>query len=352
MSAKLLDYRHVPPGFEMLIGDPEIETGRVWNLWFNTKLSDDPEAWDDEIRLANGMQAKLGELAMDHRLIRARMAEFCRVNPLFPQSIDILTREIGACRLSEPVSIGCEGRGLLKTLGHHVPQGISEKRKDMLGKYVRSISKWLEQGKPESLFESKVSGFLGRPTDAKKACAEQLLAAIDPEATSISSLKKLSRRLCIDTQGEATLEGAGRPLNCFSCDACSEQESGPACGCSYGMLVDAALVCVGASNEKRSAAGEFSRFIQESILAYSLAVNSWLQGGQAMPVDSVMTTSYVVGDLAKQLALSVHASLGERNDVKTWLAACLLKTIKDNQRWRKGAELIDGFPQAHSWFRN
>jgi hypothetical protein len=36
-------------------------------------------------------------------------------------------------------------------------------------------------------------------------------------------------------------------------------------------------------------------------------------------------------------------------EVKEWLAACLLKTLKDNQRWLKAPELIDNYPEATSW---
>jgi len=45
----------------------------------------------------------------------------------------------------------------------------------------------------------------------------------------------------------------------------------------------------------------------------------------------------------------VHSALGAKDDIKEWLAACLLKTIKDNQRWHGRVELVDGFPEASSW---
>jgi hypothetical protein len=352
MSAKLVAYQYVPLGFEILIDDPDIETGRVWNLWFNTRLTDDPEAWDDEIELVNEMQSKLGGLSMDHRLIRAQMAEFCRVNPLFPDSIGILCEEIGTGCFSKPVKIGCEGRGLLNILRYHTPQSLGEQCKDTLANYVRSLNKWLAQGgSPESWLESKVFGFLGRPTDVKEGFVEELLSTIDPDVASISSLKKLSEDVCRETQGEAIFEGAGRPLNCFKCDACLEGESGPVCGCCYGMLLDAVLLCIGVFGEERSVFDEFRRFTQENILAYCLAINSWLRGVPAEPVTSVTTTRYVADDVAQQLALRVHASLGEKDEVKEWLATCLLKTVKDNQRWHQRVELIDGFLQATSWFK-
>ena len=375
MSARMVASRYVLPGFEMLIDNPDLEMGRVWNLWFNLSLTDDPEAWDDEIIFVNAMQSKLGELSMDHRLIRAQMAEFCRVNPLFPNSIDILCEEIGAGRFSSSVHLGCEGRGLLNALGYHTPQSLIQERQDTLTGYARSLRKWLVQGRPESLSESKVFGFLGQLTGPKVRLVEKLFASIDSNVASIVSLKKLSEDMCRETQGESIFEGAGRPLGCVKCEACSGGESGPMCPCCYGLLIDAVLLCVGAidegrsGDEEQSVLGEFNRFIQECTLVYCLAINSWLSGAQgeersvdiersvdeersgAEPVTSLTAMRYIAGDISRQLALRVHASLGERNDVKEWLTACLLKTVKDNQRWHKEVELIDSFPPATSWLR-
>jgi hypothetical protein len=351
MSAKLVAYQHVPLGFEMLINEPGIETGRIYNLWWNIQLSDDPESWDEEVRFINKMQGRLGSLSMESRLIRAQMAGFCRANPLFPGSIDLLCDEIGAECFSHPINIGCEGRGLLKALGHHNPQDADEKRKDTLIGYVRSLNKWLAQGNPESLLESKIFGLLDQPTKTKEGIIKRLLSAIDPSLASISILKKLSKDICIETQGESILERQGRPMGCFKCDGCSEGEAGPGCECCYGMLLDAALLCVGASDKKETGFDELQRFTQETILTYCLAINSWLRAVLAEPVTSITTMRYVTEDIDRQMTRRIHAFLGEKNDVKEWMAACLLKTVRYNQRWHKRVELIDGFPQATSWFR-
>jgi hypothetical protein len=58
---------------------------------------------------------------------------------------------------------------------------------------------------------------------------------------------------------------------------------------------------------------------------------------------------YVNEELAKSLNERVRRSLGQMNDTKIWLAGCLLKTLKSNQRWHRREELIDGFPGATSW---
>jgi hypothetical protein len=91
-------------------------------------------------------------------------------------------------------------------------------------------------------------------------------------------------------------------------------------------------------------------FVQEYVLAYALALNAWLRQSAPEPVTRRIATRYLDEDAATALAAKVHALLGEVDAVKEWLVACLLKTVKDNQRWRKGRELIDGVPQATSWF--
>ena len=55
------------------------------------------------------------------------------------------------------------------------------------------------------------------------------------------------------------------------------------------------------------------------------------------------------GDKGLAIGQRVRVALGARDDSKEWLAACLLKTVKDNQRWHDREELIDGFPAASSW---
>ncbi len=69
MNAKPMTYEHVPLGFEIVINNTDVEMGKIWNLWHNVKLTDDPESWDPEIRLINEMQGRLDKLTVDQRLI-------------------------------------------------------------------------------------------------------------------------------------------------------------------------------------------------------------------------------------------------------------------------------------------
>jgi len=353
MSAKLLTYEYVPLGFEVVIKNTDIEMGKIWNLWHNVKLTDDPESWDSEIKAINKMQDRLGELSVDQRLIRAQMAEFCRMHPLFPKSIDILCKEIEEDRFSKPVKIGCEGRGLLDSLGYHDYRSLDDQRKETLTEYAWSLKKWLAQGQPETATATKIFGFLGQLTDSKRALVQRLVHVVDLDKPSVSSLRRLTEGICretyIDVATRACERYLGRPFNCFKC--LSKEVSTPRCECCYSMFLDACLLCAGTFGEKRSMFDEFRRFIEENILAYSVAINSWLTETPPKHITWLENARYLSKDSVLEIAEKVHSSLGEKNGVKEWLTACLLKTIKENQRWHKRTELIDNFPEATSWFR-
>ncbi len=353
MTAKLVAYEHVPSGFEIVIGNTDVEMGKIWNLWWNIKLTDDPERWDSEIKMINEMQRRLGELSLDQRLIRAQIAEFCRLHPLFPRSIEIFCKEIGDDCFSRPVKTGCEGRGLLDSLGFHDSESLNEQQKDFLTEYVGSLEKWLRHGQAETATESKVLGFLGQPTDSKVALVEKLVHIVDPNEPSVSSLRRLAEDMVKEAHRDfETLAGTrylDRPFNCFKC---LPEASIPKCQCCYSMFLDASVLCTGAFGEKRSMVDEFRRFTEENILAYSVAINSWLKEASSKQVVWLKNARYVSKDVVLKIAERVCSSLGEKDEVEEWLAACLLKTIKDNQRWHERTELIDKFPEATSYFRD
>jgi len=364
MSTKFFPYEYVPAGFEIVIDlcsgaehghKGEIvpgSKGGIWNLWWNITLSDDPESWDDEVKAINNMQESLGELTDDHRLIRAQMAEFCRVHALFPQSIDILCDEIGAAQFSTPLRLGCEGRGLLEALGYEDAQALSDQRRETLAGYRHSLTRWLAQAPRENAIDFRIYGFLGQPTDNKVSFVEKLVSKINPEEPSVVAIKELCHEQCVDTQGEAALDTADRPFNCFKCEGSADEM--PNCHCSYVMFLNAALICTGIFGEK-SRLGERFRlyelyaFVQESILAYASAINSWLREASVEEVRWPQDRQYVTSDNSLQIAQRIQSSLGEKDGVKEWLAACLLKTIKSNQRLPNSIELIDNHPQATSW---
>jgi len=345
MKAKLVAYEYTPLGFEIVIENTE---GRIWNLWYNVQLTDDPESWDSEVKSINKMQEKLGELSLDHRLIRAQMAEFCRIHPLFPKSIAILCKEIGEERLSEPVKIGCEGRDLLNILGYHDSESLDRQQEETAKNYVKSLSKWLEKSKPESSTDSKVFGFLGISAVEKEDWVKNLIQVIDSNKALTSTTQRLIEDSCTrkdkDFLVKAKANYLGRPFNCFKC------KEGAKCGCRFPMFIDSGLLCIGTVDKERSMLDEYARFVQEHILAYSTTINSWLQELPPRDVATLTNPSYITKNNASKIANNVHSALGEKNKAKTWLAVCLLKTVKSNRRWHKATELIDDFPESTSWF--
>ena len=360
MSAKLVAYEYVPSGFETVIENKDVEMGKTWNLWWNIKLTDDPESWGSAIKSINKMQDRLGELSVDQRLIRAQIAEFCRRHPLFPRSIDILCKEIGDGLFTEPAKIGCEGRGLLDSLGYHDTQGLNDQRKGILIEYTQVLKKWLVQSSPEDPTEFKVFRFLGQSTNAREAFVEKLVSAIDSEVPLGTSLRKLCEDACRKASEFKTAwiedgcrgRSAFHPVCCLGCqEGCLEVTSVPDCQCYDSMFLDAGLLCAGTFSGQIQMAGEYRRFIQEYILIYTIAINSWFEGVSPKHVTLPIVTHYASKTRVLEITEKIHSSLGEKDKSKEWLMACLLKTIMENQRWHKRTELIDGFPEATSWFR-
>jgi hypothetical protein len=351
MNVKLVAYKYVPVGFEMILEEGEYSSeAKIFNQWFNLKITDDPTTWDNEIRLLNEMQAKLGELPDEQRLIRAHIAEFCRRHPFFPESIEIVCEEIGNARLSDPVKIGCEGRGLLDALGYHDSDSIHNQQKEMISNYCESMKRWFAQNQPKDSLDYKVFRFLGEPTEKSKDFVEKFISFIDTGEVSVFSLKNICRSECQQT---SVLDDPWTPFpfGCFKCQAgCSDDASPPQCSCAQGMIIDAGLLCAGQCSKKQSMAHEFRCIIEENSLVYVFALNSWLH---EISVKEITSLDINVQETAKR----VFFLLGEKNNTKEWLAACLLKTIKDNHQGRpedgvKRAELIDNYPEATSWFTN
>jgi len=352
LSADFLSHKYVPPGFEVLIGDKQVcpgSNGGIWNLWWNVQLTDDPEAWDDEIRAVNRLQGGLSDVSRDQRLIRAQMAEFCRVSPLFPESVELLCEEIGAGNFSKPYLMGCEGRGLLQALGYYDEESRRAQRRHVSGRYAVALKRWLHDEGPETPIDIKLKEFLGERTDEKRALVEGMLEQVGSDEPSMTAITEISEATCRRKMGDA-FDTRARPLHCFECPAGRVGEEGlPGCPCSLGTVVDVGLLCTRVHDDWRSVAREYRRFPEEYVLAYSMAVNGWLEGSDPDPITSAVSCRYVTDEIATSIPERVNSLFGERDDTKVWLASCLLKTLTGNQRWHDVKELIDDFPEATSW---
>jgi len=352
MSVELLPYEHVPPGFEIVMGRGEVcpgSKGGIWNLWWNVQLSDDPRKWDAEIIAINDLQTGLGLIDDDYRLIRAQMAEFCRVSPLFPESIDILCEEIGAGKMVKPYRLGCEGRNLLESLGYHDEASIGDQLALIVGQYNKALGKWLEGVTPETPLDSRVSGLLGDITEKKRDLVGEITSVLDSDATPCDSLLAICGKGCREQMGP-NYDTRARPLHCLDCEmARTEGAQKPRCSCSVGIVIDAGILCTRIHDSWRALLNEYRRFAEEYTLAYSMAINSWLCGKPAESVTSTVECGYLTEEIASRIPEGVVASLGVLDECKVWLAACLLKTLKGNQRWHETEELIDGYPKATSY---
>jgi hypothetical protein len=71
-----------------------------------------------------------------------------------------------------------------------------------------------------------------------------------------------------------------------------------------------------ASGEKRPMSDEFRHFIEENILAYSAAINSWLNEDPPQHIMWPKNMRYVSRDSLLKIAEKTHSSLSERNEVK------------------------------------
>jgi len=343
---RLVAYPYVPPGFEMVLSEEDGATllspgsgGGCWGLWFNVSLSDDPASWDDEVQRLNQLQVTLPALSDDQRLVRAQMAELCRYHSLFPGSVEKIIRNVGAEKLLDAGNLGCEGRGLLRTLGLQTEKLRAEQGRSVALNASRALRKALRGDEPVSPLEKKHSLLVKQMGSGSRGTVSWLadvLARGEPETRSFRELCSAhGRRACEDAPP------TGRPFHCFRC----EQGSGQCC---FSQQTDAALLCI-SGMETEEAGKLFRRFSEEYVLAYCDALNSWLADRPPVNPWADVDALYVDEEEAQAIAEETAETLGEKTPLKVWLAGCLLKTLKSNQRWHGREELLDDVPGAVSW---
>lgn len=343
---RLMAYPYVPPGFEMVLSEEDGVTllspgsgGGCWGLWFNVSLSDDSASWDDEVQRLNQLQVTLPALSDDQRLVMAQMAELCRYHPLFPGSVEIIISNIGAEKLLDASNMGCEGRGLLTKLGVHSEKLLAEQSRRVALNFSRVLRKALRGDEAVSPLEKKYSLLvkqIGSDSRGTVSWLADVLARGEPETKSF-------RELC-SAHGDLAYEDApptGRPFHCFRC----EQESGQCC---FSQQTEATLLCT-SGMETGETRKLFRRFSEEYVLAYCDALNSWLTDLPPVNPWTDIDTLYVDEAEAQTIAEETAETLGEKTPLKVWLAGCLLKTLKSNQRGHSHEELLDGVPGAVSW---
>ncbi|MFW9843652.1 MAG: hypothetical protein ACFFEV_03675 [Candidatus Thorarchaeota archaeon] len=345
---RLISYQHVPAGFEIVINENSLYPGSgggIWNLWWNVQLSDDPAVWDREIRALNTMQKEIGPLTSDQRHVRIHMAELCRNSDTFPTSLDILCAEIGAEKITTPWNFGCEGRNLRETLGIAAnPDDRLEQRVFLFNSYQIAFSSWIHEKEPENLFEAKVLNYLGDINRNKVELVNALRKLVNPALPSTNSLR--------DLYIEETRRYFGEPLRqCLNCGEIADiinNQCYPGCSCCERFYIDT-LLLVSKFIEPNEMYREMFRYHQECLLGYMFAINSWLIEEESTLVTDVMSPIFLNQQMAKQIPIQVKRLLGERSQVKEWLAGCMLKTMRSNRSLESSTQIIDDFPEASSW---
>ena len=343
---RLMDYTHVPPGFEMVLSEEDGAAvvspgsdGGCWGLWFNVSLSDDPASWDGEVQRLNKLQITLPALSDDQRLVRAHMAELCRYHPLFPGSIDKIMGSVDAGRILDAGSVGCEGRGLLRRLDVQTDELRAEQGRGVAFNASRALRRVVKGGEPVSPLEKRYSLLVGQIGPDEKGTVSWLADVLSRGEPEAKSFRELCGALVHRVYGDAP--PTARPFNCFRC----VQGAGPCC---FSQQTDAALISV-SGMDAEEAGKLFRRFSEEYVLAYCDAVNSWLADHPPVNPWGGIDASYVDETEARAIAEKTADTLGKKTPVKVWLAGCLLKTLKSNQRWHGHEELLDDIPGAVSW---
>jgi hypothetical protein len=85
------------------------------------------------------------------------------------------------------------------------------------------------------------------------------------------------------------------------------------------MLLNSAIICTGTFGEERKLFEQYG-FVQENILAYAAAINSWLSDRSPESVEWFLDGRYVFDDRSQQITRRVHSSLIEKDKTKEWLA--------------------------------
>jgi hypothetical protein len=117
------------------------------------------------------------------------------------------------------------------------------------------------------------------------------------------------------------------------------------------MIIDSCLLSIGVLPSDQVKLESFDHFIEETILTYCLALNSWLIDDDRVTSLSSVNFRHLDENTALKTLKTVHDVLGERESVKAWLTLSLLKTIKDNQRWHTRVELIDRHEDNFGWIK-
>lgn len=387
MKHRLVPYDQIEPGFESIRVEDDEDTpastiasdhsGSLMRKWSTWNGRDDPAQWDDEIRLINGLQARLGSLDEDVRRIRAHIASLTPCDASLPMAVDELLDATGRGRLREPsFRNGCWNCGMWwKTKGTQ-PRQLESMRA------IHDVVTGRLAGKPEDetiLKYPYAAGFVRRTykwlgpstelTDLQKLLVERMLLPFEfltvescttPFSEWDSSVRELSESVMkncfaeggrgaeIDTE-IATQVGLPKITMRFPDQARQAPIGDPqkmdlyilCCALAHGLhtlsdchhstfrWIESWIYSIGTGRwgiPTRRLGSERQR-VGRLLFGYLLGIDRWLMG---IPMQFLLLDFGHVGlglDPKNEI-VRVYAYLGTRKtQVKEWLVACLWHSL-------------------------
>jgi len=370
------------PGFEMIytgetsdepIGPGEWpisklrdDAGNINEKWSVWTWRSDPGKWDDETRLINAMQERLGPLSDDARQIRAQVGSLVLCEQGIPLTVDELLAAIGRGRFLEPpLHNGCWCGGMwwqARCTQHGQAEAMAAIERVVLGYlacesadalvarfpdaegFIRRAYAWL----PKTADLSQVQRlllermllpfefFAERNQDyaaVNRNCFEEggRGCQIDDEISKLAALPKIHAEY--KREFRENLKAIEDPRKRELYRICGELAHGlhglSACHHSTFRWVERWVHDIGTLRPgiPERTAGTERRRLAQLVFGYLLGLDKWLLGRSMQFL--LMDLAYV--DLRfnpKDEILRVYAGLGpERTPVKEWLAACLWKSL-------------------------
>jgi hypothetical protein len=382
---KLVPYDQVSPGFEAVYTGETSSTEVRENEMISTLYSDangnlirqwstipwtfpgKENEWDDETKILNEMQAKLGPLNNSIRQIRAHIGNLVPCDSGFPVTVDELLNAIGKGKLDEPsFHNGCWSFYLGMWWEQKTTQPLQ--RESM--RIIRTVLKEYLAGKSrdDSIQEfSAAAGFIARTyewlgpaselTEVQKLMLERMFLTIDffisdPEKIEVEDLVKDlfseegDRGVSLDAEiskkaglpqihpwwnpkFQENLETIKEPQKKHLYKACCNIASGvytlSDCHHNTFRIIESWIHGIGAGKSSiptRKAGTERER-MGHLLFGYVLGLDKWLVG---VPMQFLLLDlgHIDIGFEVKNEILRVYAYLGEkRTPVKEWLAGCL-----------------------------
>jgi hypothetical protein len=409
--ARLVPYDKLETGFEAVYIEtkPEDLTGaimfedesgkwiRKWSLW---NCRDNPEQWDDEIRLLNSLQEALGALTPAIRRVRAHIASLTPCDSGLPVTVDEVLGAIGKGMLAEPsFHNGCWNSDILGEAKTSQPRHIQSVET------IHHILTGYLAGDPEDRFVQKyphAKGFVHRTyqwlgpvaklTELRQLLLERMLLPFDfftkasranPLSTWPDNAEAVCREVmsnCYEDGGRgaaidakiAALEGLPRISMMYPQQAYQAQIDNPekkdlyvlCCSLAHGLhtlgdchhstfrWIENWVYSIGTGKwgiPTRKIGTERQR-VGRLLFGYLLGLDKWLLG---IPMQFLLLDLAHVdfGFDPKNEIIRVYAHLGEeKKPVKEWLAASLWHSLMygtGGLAWRdKHQDFIENSRQA------